>query len=213
MSIMQITQTVHILPTARLRPGKRIVQPTLPGLELEEEATPRITNRQIAEVLSGIADLVASQNGNPYRIQAYRNAARGVLDLQEPASAILERGEMLPIPGLGQRLRTRIAELVQLGSMTFSNGISIPTLPQGVRALMALEHIGPYTAIRLHEELGVDSAEKLWWAAHQHRIRQLPGFGTRSEARLKAAAEQLLKKHTPSAQDEKITPIPLGGVA
>jgi DNA polymerase (family 10) len=57
---------------------------------------------------------------------------------------------------------------------------------------MAVEHIGPYTAIRLHEELGIDSPKALWLAAHQGRIRHLPGFGERSEARLKEAAEQLL---------------------
>jgi DNA polymerase/3'-5' exonuclease PolX len=212
MSIMQLTQTIHIVPPTQSRPNKHFVQPTLPGLELEEQVAPKVSNRQIAEVLSGIADLLASQNGNPYRIQAYRNAARGVLDLPEPAADILARGEALPVPGLGQRLRERIAELVQLGSMTFSNGLCMQTLPAGVRALMAVEHVGPYTAIRLHEELGIDSAEKLWWAAHQQRIRQLSGFGARSEARLKAAAEQMLrgKKKLPQEEHENVS---LGGVA
>ncbi|MBV8695086.1 MAG: hypothetical protein JO183_06315, partial [Ktedonobacteraceae bacterium] len=49
--------------------------------------------------------------------------------------------------------------------------------------------------IRLHEELGIDSPEKLWRAAQQQRIRNLPGFGVRSEARLKDAAERLLKRN------------------
>lgn len=204
MSIMQLTQTIQILPSRPGRASKRLMQPTLPGMEPEPGTRPKVTNRQIAEVLSGIADLLEAQNGNPYRIQAYRNAARGVLDLPEPAADILARGEMLPIPGLGERLRTRIAELIQLGSMTFQNGLCMQTLPVGVRALMAVEHIGPYTAIRLHEELGIDSPKKLWWAAHQQQIRKLPGFGIRSEARLKEAAEKLLKRD--KAQ-------PLGGVA
>jgi DNA polymerase (family 10) len=205
MSIMQLTQTIHIMPPMQSRPSKkRPVQPALPGMELELSKPARVTNRQIAEVLSGIADLLASQNGNPYRIQAYRNAARGVLDLPEPAADIIEHGEALPIPGLGDRLRMRITELVQFGTMTFQNGLCMQTLPVGVRALMAVEHIGPYTAIRLYEELGIDSLEKLWWAAQQQRIRHLPGFGTRSEARLKAAVEPLLK-------GKKL--VPLGGAA
>ena len=204
MSIMQITQTIHILPPVQLKRSKRLAQPTLPGLEPESNTPPKVTNRQIAEVLAGIADMLASQNGNPYRIQAYRNAARGVLDLQEAAADILARGEKLPIPGLGERLRNRITELVQLGSMTINNGLCLQTLPLGVRALMAVEHIGPYTAIRLHEELGIDSAKKLVEAAERQQIRQLPGFGLRSEARLKAAAEHILYgKQKP----------PLGGAA
>jgi DNA polymerase (family 10) len=193
MSIMQLTQTIHIMPLTQIRPGKRLHQPTLPGMEPELNTPPKVTNRQIAEVLSGIADLLASQNGNPYRIQAYRNAARGVLDLPEAAADILARGEALPIEGLGDRLRGRIAELVQYGTMTFHNGLCMQTLPIGVRTLMAIEHVGPYTAIRLYEELGIDSPEKLWMAAQQQRIRHLPGFGARSEARLKEAAHHMLK--------------------
>jgi DNA polymerase/3'-5' exonuclease PolX len=193
MSIMQITQTVHIMPSPMVRSRKRPVQQVLPGLELELSTPPEVTNRQIAEVLSGIADLLESQNSNPYRIQAYRNAARGVLDLTEAAAAILARGEELPIAGIGTRLRSHIAELVELGTMTFQNGLLTQTLPPGVRSLMAVEHVGPYTAIRLHEELDIDSVEKLLWAAQQQRIRHLPGFGPRSETRLKEAAQQLLK--------------------
>src|SRR5437764_15113760 len=143
MSIMQLTQTIHILPSVQSLQSNRAVQPMLPGLEPEEDTRPMVTNRQVAEVLSSIANLLEFQNSNPYRIQAYRNAARGVLDLPEPAAMILARGEALPVPGLGERLRARIAELVEIGTMTIQNGICMQTLPQGVRSLMAVEHIGP----------------------------------------------------------------------
>jgi DNA polymerase (family 10) len=173
-------------------------------MEPEPGPAPKISNRQIAEVLAGIADMLEAQHDNEYRIQAYRNGARGLLDLSEPAVDILARGEALPIAGLGERLRSHIAELIEQGSVTINNGFCIPTLPAGVRALMAVEHVGPYTAIRLHEELGIDSPLALWQAAQQGHIRNLSGFGVRSEARLKEAAERLLKgKKT----------LPLGGVA
>jgi len=193
MSIMQLTQTIHILPSAYSLQSRRTLQPMLPGLEPEQDTRPMVTNRQIAEVLSGIASVLEFQNSNPYRIQAYRNAARGVLDLAEPAAVILARGEALPIPGLGQRLRARIAELVQTGTMTFYNDLCMQSLPAEVRRLMVVEHVGPHTATRLYEELGIDTPEKLWWAAQQQRIRRLPGFGVRSEARLKEAAAHLRK--------------------
>src|SRR3989442_7440021 len=175
MSIMQLTQTIHILPSVQSLQSNRAVQPMLPGLEPEEDTRPMVTNRQIAEVLSSIANLLEFQNSNPYRIQAYRNAARGVLDLPEPAAMILARGEALPIPGLGERLRARISELVRTGTMTFFNDVSMQSLPPGVRSLLSIEHVGPRTAIRLYEELGIDTPEKLWWAANQQRIRQLSG--------------------------------------
>ncbi len=187
-----------------MKRGKQPRQAALPGMEPEEGTRPVVTNRQIAEVLSSIANLLEFQNSNPYRIQAYRNAARGVLDLQEPAAEILARREPLPVPGLGQRLHTRIVELVQIGTMTFYNDLCMQTLPAQARSLMAIEHVGPHTAIRLYEELGIDTPEKLWWAAQQQRIRKLSGFGERSEARLKEAVGRVLKKNQPRA---------LGGVA
>jgi len=201
---MQLTQTIHILPPTYIKQGKYPTQPSLPGLEPEQTAPPIVTNRQIAEALSSIGELVEAQNGNPYRIQAYRNAARGVLELNEPAVAIIARGEKLPVPGLGRRLQFRIAELVHTGIMTFYNDLCMQSLPPAVRRLMAVEHVGPHVAVRLYEELGIDTPEKLWWAAHQQRIRKLHGFGVRSETRLKAAAAHLLGKTQPTQ---------LGGVA
>jgi DNA polymerase/3'-5' exonuclease PolX len=206
MNIIQLTQTIQIVPSAQLRHSKKALQPMLPGMEVFDNTPPKVTNHQIAEVFSSIADMLEVQNGNPYRIQAYRNAARGVLDLPEPAADILARGEALPVAGLGERLRTRIKELVRSRSTTINNGYYTQALPEGVQALMTLEHIGPYTAIRLYDELGIDSVEKLWQAAQQQNIRHLAGFGIRSEARLKATAEQVLKKN-------KQNHVALGGAA
>lgn len=204
MSIMQLTQTIQILPPATINAGNYPSQPALPGLEPEEIIPPIITNRQIAEALSSIAALLESQNANPYRVQAYRNAARGILELHEPAAEIIRRGEILPVPGLGRRLQFRIVELIHTGTMTFYNDLFMQSLPPAVRRLMAVEHVGPRTAIRLYEELGINTPEQLWWAAHQQRIRTLRGFGVRSEVRLKIAAGKLLGK-TEQAR--------LGGVA
>jgi DNA polymerase/3'-5' exonuclease PolX len=197
MDIMQLTQTMHLFPPAPIRKTRGQTQPTLPGLEPEK--LPEVTNRQIAEVLSNIAEILEIQNANPYRTQAYRNAARGVLDLTESAATILARGEPLPVPGLGQRLRGRIAELVGTGAMTFYSDLCLQSLPRGVRALMAVDYIGVRTAVRLYQELGIDTPEKLWNATRQQRIRQLPGFGLRSETRLQEAVERFLarKTHTP----------------
>ena len=204
MSIMQLTQTIHMLPPATINARNYTSQPALPGLEPEETTPPIITNRQIAEALSSVAALLEYQNANPYRVQAYRNAARGILELHEPAAEIIRRGEMLPVPGLGRRLHFRIVELIDTGTFTFYNDFFMQSLPPAVRRLMAVEHVGPRSAIRLYEELDIQTPEQLWWAAHQQRIRNLRGFGIRSEARLKMAAGKLLGK---SEQAQ------LGGVA
>jgi DNA polymerase (family 10) len=199
--MIQLTQSIHIMPAGFSRYSKQAMQPALPGLEAEEEESkPIVTNSQIAEVLNGIAALLESQYSNPYRIQAYRNAAYGVLELPEEAADIVARRELLPVPGLGKRLQNRIAELVTTGTMTFYQDLSLQLLPPGARALLAIEYVGPHIAIRLYEELGIDSPEKLWWAAHRQRIRALPGFGPRSEERLKRAAAQLINSRKETKQ-------------
>lgn len=197
MSIIQLTQTMQIMPAGYLRPGKQALQPTLPGMDLEPDEQPMVTNRQIAEVLASIAGLLEFQNSNPYRIQAYRNAARGILELPEPAAAIVARGELLPVPGLGERLQKRIAELIRTGTMTFYHDLCLPALPSGARALMGIEHVGPHVAMRLYEELSIDSPAKLLRAAQNKRIRELPGFGERSEARLAEATMGYLEREQP----------------
>ncbi|HEY7974016.1 MAG TPA: helix-hairpin-helix domain-containing protein, partial [Ktedonobacterales bacterium] len=90
-----------------------------PG-ELDAETLPmRVSNHKIAEVLFNIATLLDMQQANPYRIAAYRTAARGALSLDEPAAQMSARGEPLRIPGVGQRLRRKITELIVSGRMTF----------------------------------------------------------------------------------------------
>ena len=196
MAIMQLTQAIQLLPSVSERLARNAVQPMLPGLELQPAEKLVVTNRQIAEVLANIADILERQHSNPYRIQAYRNAARGVLDLEESAAAILKRGEALPIAGLGKRLRSRINELVETGTMTFYNDLFLQSIPRNVRELMSIHFVGVQTALRLYQELGIDTPEKLWNATSQQRIRQLPGFGPRSEARLREAVGEFLHHKT-----------------
>ncbi|WP_376795262.1 helix-hairpin-helix domain-containing protein [Thermogemmatispora sp.] len=208
--ILKLTQTIQVLPSRTGYQRRAAQQPMLPGLEPEpaEERRPVRSNRQLAEVLASVADLLELQHGNPYRIQAYRNAARAILSLREPVAELAARGEPLPITGLGRRMQAHIAELLQRGTLTFSHDLLPQSLPAGARRLLAIEHIGPRTALRLYEDLGIDSAEKLRQAANEQRLRRLPGFGPRSELRLKEAAERYLDQ-----QREPDPPASLGGAA
>ena len=152
----------------------------------------RVTNPQVAEVLFNIATLLEMQRANPYRIAAYRNAARNLLVLPEPVAAVLARNERLEMPGLGERLRRKITELVTTGRMTFYDDLCEESLPKDVRALMAVRHVGPRTALRLAGQLDIHSVAQLWEAAQAHRLRQYYGFGVRSEQRLADAARAVL---------------------
>jgi DNA polymerase (family 10) len=150
-----------------------------------------ITNQQIAEVLFNIATLLEMQQGNPYRIEAYRNAARAITILPIPVAEIIrrsERPEQPELPGLGRRLRHKVAELVTTGRMTFYNDLCEEVLPEDMRLLMTVAHIGPRTALRLSGQLGIHSVADLYEAARAHQLRAHYGFGPRSEQRLEEAA-------------------------
>src|SRR5262245_3881676 len=108
--MLQFTQSVELVPEQQTTSKDAL----LAG----------ITNQQIAEVLFNIATLLEMQQGNLYRIAAYRNAARCITALPMPAAEIVrrsERPELPELPGLGKRLRRKVAELIHTGRMTFYN--------------------------------------------------------------------------------------------
>ncbi len=175
--MLQFTQTVELIDEQRAASKDAL----LAG----------ITNQQIAEVLFNIATLLEMQQGNPYRIEAYRNAARAITLLPIPVAEIIrrsERPEQPELPGLGKRLRHKVAELVTTGRMTFYNDLCEEALPEDMRSLMTVAHIGPRIALRLSAQLGIHSVAELYEAARDHKLRDHYGFGSRSEQRLEEAA-------------------------
>jgi DNA polymerase/3'-5' exonuclease PolX len=163
------------------------------------EAPRQPSNQEMAEVLFNVATLLQMQNANPYRIEAYRNAARNLLMLPEAVVATLARNEVLEMPGLGARLRRKISELATTGHMTFYDDLCEESLPEDVRALMRVRHIGPRTALRLADHLDIHSVDQLWRAAEAQQLRQHHGFGARSERRLAEAAHAVLAERAHAA--------------
>lgn len=149
-------------------------------------------NRHIAAVLFNIATVLDMAQDNIYRVRAYRRAARRILTLPEEAAAIAARGEELPLPGVGTRIRRKLAELILSNRLNFYDELLEEHLPDAVRALMSLDGVGPITAQRLHDELGLADPRDVVDAAERGKIRTLYGFGPRSEARLAGAARDVL---------------------
>ena len=175
--MFQFTQSVQLMAD----PGER-----------EDTLLARVSNQKVAEVLFNIATILEMQQANPYRIAAYRNAARGILALAEPVAPYCVRGEKPPVPGLGERLRRKITELVTTGRMTFYDDLCEESLPEDVRELMRVPHVGPRTALRLVGEMDIHTVPQLWEAAERKQLRERYGFGPRSEARIGAGAHTVL---------------------
>jgi DNA polymerase (family 10) len=78
----------------------------------------RVENAEVARILREVGDLLELEGANVFRVRAYRNAARAVEELPEPVESYLDGGPALTdIPGIGEDLATKIAEIARTGRL------------------------------------------------------------------------------------------------
>ncbi|MGE5524078.1 MAG: helix-hairpin-helix domain-containing protein, partial [Rhodospirillaceae bacterium] len=149
-----------------------------------------VHNTDIAAVFTEIADLLEIEGGNPFRVRAYRNAARMVGELPSEVAAVLERGEELPkLPGIGADLADKVKEIATTGSCKLLQQLH-RELPPAITRLLAIPGLGPKRVRALHDTLHVHTAEDLESAARAGRIRAIPGFGEKTELYILEALEK-----------------------
>jgi DNA polymerase (family 10) len=141
-----------------------------------------MTNVEIAAVFEHIADLLEFQGANPFRVRAYRNAARTIHDLIESAAEIVAdpNRSLTDIEGIGKDLAEKIATLVQTGSLPMLEEL-LAEIPESVLAILRVPGLGPKRAAILFHELNVANIDQLRDACQKHLVRELKGFGAKSE--------------------------------
>jgi DNA polymerase (family 10) len=149
-------------------------------------------NPEIAAAFDEVADLLELQEANPFRVRAYRNAARTVRDLSEPLAQMAadEKRRLEDLPGIGADLAGKIRELLQTGEFSVLRETRAK-VPSGLRDLLGVPGLGAKRARILHDRLGVVSLEKLREAVNAHRIRGLKGFGEKTEENILRGLENL----------------------
>jgi DNA polymerase (family 10) len=153
-----------------------------------------IHNADIAAMFTEIADLLEIEGANPFRIRAYRNAARIVAEWPHELRGAVERGEDLTrLPGIGEDLAAKIREIVTTGKCRALEKLR-QTLPPMITELLHIPGLGPKRVRTLWHELDVQTLEQLARAARDGRIRTLPGFGAKTEANILQAVEQHLSQ-------------------
>ncbi len=143
-------------------------------------------NEDIARAFDEMADILEIEEGNPFRVRAYRNAARTLRSLGEEASALLSRGANLDdLPGIGEDLAAQIVEMVSSGHLNKLDSLR-PTAPRLALALARLPGLGPKRAVRLCQDLSPKPKrlEDVLAACREGRVRVLPGFGLKTERTL-----------------------------
>ncbi|HUL73652.1 MAG TPA: DNA polymerase/3'-5' exonuclease PolX [Vicinamibacterales bacterium] len=162
-------------------------------------------NIAIAKIFDEVADLLDIQGANPFRVRAYRTAARTIGTLGKPAASLVEAdGHALEqLPGIGADLAEKIATICRTGKLPLLAELTRKT-PESLVALLRIPGFGPKRAKRVHKALGVETLADLERAARSGRLAKLKGFGPATEqAVLRGIAQD--KAHvtrTPIAEAE-----------
>ncbi|MFN2359193.1 MAG: DNA polymerase/3'-5' exonuclease PolX [Desulfotignum sp.] len=150
-----------------------------------------VQNTDIAAQLNRMADLLEIEGANPFRVRAYRNAARTVKSLARPVPDLIRQKEDLTgFPGIGQDLADKIKQIVSKGTFPELNEIQ-GRMPEELPRLMEIEHLGPKRVKQLYQELGISSTEELKAAARAKKIRTIKGFGKKIEQSVLNGLEQM----------------------
>ena len=143
-----------------------------------------MTNLEVAAILSEVADLLEIK-GVRFKPQAYRRAAQAIETLPEDIADVAREERLDEIPGVGRGIAGKVREIVETGSLAYLASLR-RELPVGVQELTRIEGIGPKKAAVLSRELGIRSVDDLEAAAKAGRIRDLPGFGEKTEQNILA---------------------------
>jgi DNA polymerase (family 10) len=150
-----------------------------------------VHNKEIAERFNRLADLLEVEGANPFRVRAYRNAARVIGGLSPSLADLVADGEDLTgYPGIGDDLADKIRTLVTTGELPLLREVA-QRVPAELSDLMHIKGLGPKRVKALYQELGIASFADLEQAARDGRIREVEGFGEKTEQALLEGIERL----------------------
>jgi DNA polymerase (family 10) len=148
-----------------------------------------VHNSDVADIFNRVADLLELEDANPFRIRAYRNAARSVSDLPGDIADKIESGQDLTeLPGIGKDLAGKIREIVETGTLSQLKELEDRNVPDLAR-LMKLPGLGPKRVRALAQGLGITDRRSLKEAAEAGKVAELEGFGEKTQQSILEALE------------------------
>lgn len=154
-----------------------------------------MNNREVADLLRLIADMLEIKGEVVYKSLAYRKAADNIEALGRDINELWRQGMLRQIPGVGEALEKKLNELFSTGRLGYYEQLQ-EEIPAGVVSLLGIPGVGPRTAKLLWEQLGALSVADVERAARAGKLRDLPGLGMRSEQRILEGIESLYRRST-----------------
>lgn len=153
-----------------------------------------VRNRDIAGMLTEIADLLEIRDANSFRVRSYRNAARTVGSLNDEVADLVERGEDLSsLPDIGESIADKLEEIVATGRLEQLEALR-SEMDADVTELLRIPNLGPAGARKLYGELGITNAQGIIAAAKEGTIAELSGFGEKTQSQLARDARTFLER-------------------
>lgn len=147
-------------------------------------------NREVVEIFSNVADMLAIRGDQIHRILAYRRAAESIEALGRDINVVYTEGKLTEIPGIGDTLAAKIEEMLTTGRLEFYDKLS-REIPPSLIEMLRVEGMGPKRVKQVYDVLKITTLDDLAIAAREGKLRDLPGMGAKSEAKLIAAIEAL----------------------
>ncbi|MFF4563856.1 DNA polymerase/3'-5' exonuclease PolX [Streptomyces sp. NPDC001435] len=147
------------------------------------------SNDEVAALLQEYADLISITGGDAFKARVYEKAARAIGGHHADVRDLDAKG-LREIPGVGKSIAEKVVEYFRTGSICAVDELRA-RIPAGVRQLTAIPTLGPRKALLLYEELGISSVDELTEAIHAERLRDLKGFGPRTEENILHGIELL----------------------
>jgi DNA polymerase (family X) len=145
--------------------------------------SPMPRNAQVAEQFDLLADLLELEGEQQFRVLAYRRAADQIRSSGSPIAQLAIDGRAKDLPGIGKTIESKIVQIIDTGEIEALTKRKAQ-IPEGVAEFLRLPALGPKTARRIWQELGITTIDELRKAAEAERLRTLPGLGAKTEERI-----------------------------
>ena len=154
---------------------------------------PSPTKREIAQILEDIGLLLELKGESPFKSQAYYNAARTIEGTTDNLAELSATGRIRELKGIGQALADKLAELVGTGRLAYYEELK-RSVPPGLVEMRAIVGMGPKKILAVWQQLGITTVGELEYACIENRLVGLPGFGQKTQDKIRQGILQFKKR-------------------
>jgi DNA polymerase (family 10) len=151
-----------------------------------------MNNREVAKIFADVADMLSIRGDIIHRVLSYRKASEAIQELGRDVNQVYAAGELTDIPGIGKTLAEKIEEMLTTGKLEFYEKLA-KEIPPTLVEMLKVDGLGPKRVKQVYETLGITTLAELNTAAQEGKLRDLPGLGAKSEAKLVAAIAALAR--------------------